>query len=164
MTAPHVRAGRPEDHPAVAALLERAFVGGGFTRPEAAAGLRASRDGLPGTEWLVAADADGTIVGSVYLVTEASPTHDVARAGEAEVQLLAVAPERRGRGVGRALVTACLDRARATGAASVVLSTQPTMHAAQRLYESLAFRRVPERDWERRGTPRLVYARELGDR
>jgi ribosomal protein S18 acetylase RimI-like enzyme len=163
LTAPVVRAGRPEDRPAVAALLERVFVGGGFTRPEAAPGLRAARDGMPGTAWLVAVARDGRVVGSVHLVADASPVHDIARAGELEVQLLAVASEHRGRGVGRALVTACLERARVAGVARVVLSTQPTMHAAHRLYELLGFRRVPARDWERGGTPRLVYVRELAE-
>ncbi|MER6536894.1 hypothetical protein ABT215_24450, partial [Streptomyces sp900105755] len=34
-----------------------------------------------------------------------------------------------------------------TGCTAVVLSTQPTMHTAHRLYERLGFVRTPDRDW-----------------
>lgn len=72
---------------------------------------------------------------------------DIARPGEAEIRMLAVAREARGRGAGEALVRACAGRARALeGCTAVVLSTQRTMHAAHRRYERLGFRRVPERD------------------
>ena len=61
--------------------------------------------------------------------------------------MLAVAPAARGRGVGEALATWCVDRARADGCHAVVLSTLPVMHAAHRLYQRLGFVRTPERDW-----------------
>ena len=69
------------------------------------------------------------------------------RTGEAEFRTLAVAPAGRGRGVGTALVRECIDRARALGRSRVVLSTQPMMHAAHRVYERFGFTRAPERDW-----------------
>ncbi|MET7437677.1 GNAT family N-acetyltransferase, partial [Streptomyces sp. NPDC005568] len=73
---------------------------------------------------------------------------ELARPGEAEIRMLAVAPQARGRGAGEALVRACVDRARATeGCVRVVLSTQRTMRAAHRIYERLGFVRTPERDW-----------------
>jgi ribosomal protein S18 acetylase RimI-like enzyme len=72
---------------------------------------------------------------------------DIARPSEAEIRMLAVAHEARGRGAGEALVRACVDRARATdGCVRVVLSTQRTMHSAHRIYERLGFVRTPERD------------------
>ena len=74
-----------------------------------------------------------------------SPTSP--RDGEAEFRTLAVAPAGRGRGVGTALVRECIDRARALGRRRVVLSTQPMMHAAHRVYERFGFTRAPERDW-----------------
>lgn len=74
---------------------------------------------------------------------------DIARPGEAEIRMLAVSREARGRGIGEALVCACVDRALATEACTaVVLSTQRTMHAAHRIYERLGFTRAPERDWK----------------
>lgn len=61
--------------------------------------------------------------------------------------MLGVSSDARGRGVGRALVVACLDRARRDGARRVVLSTEPVSTTAHRLYEGLGFRREPALDW-----------------
>ena len=89
----------------------------------------------------------GGLLGTVML----EPWHDgseVARdQREAEVRALAVAPQAQGRGVGRALMLAVIDRARVAGARRLLLSTQPTMEAAQALYLSLGFARLPELDW-----------------
>jgi ribosomal protein S18 acetylase RimI-like enzyme len=96
---------------------------------------------------LVAADGD-RILGGVTFVT--AGTHMAERAGptEAEIRMLAVDRAARGRGAGEALVRACVDRARAAeDCTGIVLSTQPTMRAAHRIYERLGFVRVPERDW-----------------
>ncbi|CAM5473945.1 hypothetical protein STAFG_5357 [Streptomyces afghaniensis 772] len=88
------------------------------------------------------------LLGGVTFVPAGGPMADIARPSEAEIRMLAVAHEARGRGAGEALVRACVDRARATdGCARVVLSTQRTMHSAHRIYERLGFVRVPERDW-----------------
>jgi ribosomal protein S18 acetylase RimI-like enzyme len=79
------------------------------------------------------------------------PWHDgsevVRDPREAEVRALAVAPQAQGRGVGRALMLAAIDRARESGARRLLLSTQPAMKAAQALYLSLGFARLPELDW-----------------
>jgi ribosomal protein S18 acetylase RimI-like enzyme len=98
-------------------------------------------------EVLVAADGD-RVLGGVTFAPFGGPMAEVARPGEAEIRMLAVAHAARGRGVGEALVRACLERARATeGCVRVVLSTQRTMHSAHRIYERLGFVRTPERDW-----------------
>ncbi|MDX3132249.1 GNAT family N-acetyltransferase [Streptomyces europaeiscabiei] len=92
--------------------------------------------------------ADGQVLGGVTFVPAGGPMADIAAAGEAEIRMLAVAPEARGRGVGEALVRACVERARTVeGCVRVVLSTQRTMRAAHRIYERLGFTRTPERDW-----------------
>ncbi len=97
---------------------------------------------------VLVATQGGQLLGGVTLVPSGGPMADLARPGEAEIRMLAVARAARGRGAGEALVRACVDRARATdGCTAVVLSTQPTMHAAHRIYERLGFARVPERDW-----------------
>ncbi|MGW7268326.1 GNAT family N-acetyltransferase [Streptomyces sp. NPDC054842] len=100
-------------------------------------------------EVLVAVDRDGTVLGGVTHVPSAgNALAELARPGEAEIRMLAVAPPARGRGAGEALVRACVDRARATpGCVRVVLSTQRTMRAAHRIYERFGFVRTPERDW-----------------
>jgi ribosomal protein S18 acetylase RimI-like enzyme len=97
---------------------------------------------------VLVATQGGQLLGGVTFVPSGSPMADLARPGEAEIRMLAVARAARGRGAGEALVRACVDRARATdGCTAVVLSTQRTMHAAHRIYERLGFVRVPERDW-----------------
>ncbi len=86
------------------------------------------------------------LLGGVTYVPDGGPLSEIARPGEAEIRMLAVTHEARGRGVGRALVQACIDRASAAGT-GLVLCTQPTMHTAHRIYERLGFTRAPERDW-----------------
>lgn len=69
------------------------------------------------------------------------------RDGESSIRMLAVDPAAQGRGVGTALVEACLARARADGRRAVFLHSLPVMVGAQRIYDRLGFRRVLERDW-----------------
>jgi ribosomal protein S18 acetylase RimI-like enzyme len=68
---------------------------------------------------------------------------------------LYVVPERRGEGLGRALMNAVLDRARERGADHVELSTEETDVAARALYESLNFTN------RRSGAVSFYYEREL---
>ncbi|KUM70948.1 GNAT family N-acetyltransferase [Streptomyces curacoi] len=90
----------------------------------------------------------GRVVGGVTFVPSGGPMADIAGPGEAEIRMLAVSREARGRGAGEALVRACVERARATdGCVRIVLSSQRTMHSAHRIYERLGFVRTPERDW-----------------
>jgi ribosomal protein S18 acetylase RimI-like enzyme len=62
-----------------------------------------------------------------------------------------VDPAAQGRGVGRLLAQACLDRAEATGRSRLVLHTTGAMAAAHALYRSLGFARTPERDMRTQG-------------
>ncbi|MGD9935104.1 MAG: GNAT family N-acetyltransferase [Dehalococcoidia bacterium] len=107
--------------------------------------------------------AEGGLVGAVLLVLPGQPGRQVAHADEAEVRLLAVSPAARGLGAGEALMRHLLEAAEAAGFSRIVLSTQPGMLAAQRLYERLGFERRAARDWDRpSGSARmLVYARAL---
>ncbi|MFG3247048.1 GNAT family N-acetyltransferase [Streptomyces sp. NPDC048187] len=97
---------------------------------------------------VLVASADGRVLGGVTFVPSGGPMADIARPGEAEIRMLAVARQARGRGAGEALVRACVDLARpVAGCTGVVLSTQRAMHSAHRLYERLGFVRTPDRDW-----------------
>jgi len=60
-----------------------------------------------------------------------------------ELAKLAVAPAAQGRGIGRRLTLAAIDRARSLGAERVVLVSNSKLAAAIRLYESLGFRHAP---------------------
>ena len=113
-------------------------------------------------EVLVAVDEHETVLGGITFVAVPGAFANIAEPDEAEFRTLAVAAAGRGRGVGAALVAHCIDRALVLGRARIVLSTQPTMHAAHRLYERFGFVRRPERDWSPvPGTSLLVYALEL---
>jgi GNAT superfamily N-acetyltransferase len=113
-------------------------------------------------ELLVARDAGDDVVGSVALVLDGEFGEVLTSADEAGFRMLVVDPAARGRGVGELLVGACLDRAREAGKNRMVISTEPRMHAAHRLYERLGFARLPERDWSPMpGIGLLVYSRAL---
>jgi ribosomal protein S18 acetylase RimI-like enzyme len=97
---------------------------------------------------VLAAVRGADVLGGVTFVPSGGPMAEISGPSEAEIRMLAVAHAARGRGVGEALVRACVDRARALpGCTAVVLSTQRTMRTAHRLYERLGFVRTPERDW-----------------
>ncbi len=102
----------------------------------------------PGAAECIVAEDDGRIVGSVFLYPAGAAAY---RGGNVqpspEFRLLAVAPNARGRGVGRALVEECVRRSRATGATELGLHTSKSLTAAIALYEAMGFTRVPDRDF-----------------
>jgi ribosomal protein S18 acetylase RimI-like enzyme len=113
-------------------------------------------------ELLVARDGGGDVVGSVALVLDGAFGEVLTSADEAGFRMLVVDPAARGRGVGELLVRACLERAAAAGKTRMVISTEPRMHTAHRLYERMGFTRLPERDWSPMpGIGLLVYARRI---
>jgi ribosomal protein S18 acetylase RimI-like enzyme len=90
----------------------------------------------------------GQVLGGVAYVPGPGPLSEMVGDDEAGIRMLAVAPEAQGRGVGRALAEACIERARAAGRRRIVLLTMPSMTVAQRLYLSLGFARDSANDWE----------------
>ena len=79
------------------------------------------------------------------------------------VRLLAVDPAIRGRGLGRILTEACIERARKQAAAAVGLHTVAFMAVARAMYERMGFERAPQYDF-RPGPNILIeaYRLELG--
>jgi ribosomal protein S18 acetylase RimI-like enzyme len=71
---------------------------------------------------------------------------------------LYVVPDRRGRGLGRALMEAAIEAARAEGATHMDLGTSEDDVAARSLYESLGF---SNRDGKPDGPLSFFYEREL---
>jgi GNAT superfamily N-acetyltransferase len=105
-------------------------------------------------EVLVAVD-DGALLGGVTFVAgPQNPYAEDLREGEVGIRMLAVDLAAQGRGVGRALSVACVERARTVAAQRVALHSTPWMITAHRLYESLGFVRTPQRDL--RISPELV--------
>lgn len=105
----------------------------------------------------------GRLAGGVaYVPGPGTPLSEFPDLDAAGIRFLAVAPSEQGRGVGRALAAACVERARAAGKKRVVLHSTEYMTVAHRLYESMGFRRTPARDWEPRPELRLIgYELEL---
>jgi ribosomal protein S18 acetylase RimI-like enzyme len=97
---------------------------------------------------LVAVES-GRVLGSASLETEDENLgDDPIEPGTANIRMLGVDPEARGRGAGRALVDACIGEARRRGKHAVTLHTTADMHAALALYASTGFVRDPGRDWK----------------
>ena len=112
-------------------------------------------------ELWVAAD-DDQLLGTVTWCPPGSPWRELAGDHEGEVRMLAVHPDARGRGVGTALARLCEERARAQGAASMVLASLVEMREAHRIYERLGYTRAPERDWSPvPGVHLIAYTMEL---
>jgi putative acetyltransferase len=88
----------------------------------------------PGGDVLLARDCDDRVVGCVAL----------ERAGDGvfELSKMAVSPADRGRGTGRLLMDAAIDRARALGASSIFLGSNRRLAPAVGLYESVGFQHV----------------------
>ncbi len=85
------------------------------------------------------------------------PVGLAALVGRARPELgMLVAPGSRRRGVGSALLAACIQWARAAGAAELVLHVFPHNDAARALYRKLGF--------EERGRILRAYARTSGER
>jgi ribosomal-protein-alanine N-acetyltransferase len=66
-------------------------------------------------------------------------------ADEAEILTLAVAPEARRTGLGRALLDAACEAARAAGAVRLFLEVSATNQAARALYDAAGFQQIGRR-------------------
>ncbi len=67
------------------------------------------------------------------------------RSAQADIQTIAVVPDARRHGLGRALMNALMVEARDRGASELFLEVRDDNPAAQRLYESLGFDRIAVR-------------------
>lgn len=159
---PTVRPARPEEYAAVGAITVAAYDAAGMAHGEYVNQLRDAGRRAAEAELLVAVDAGGNVLGSVTFCPPGSSWREIARKDEGEFRMLAVHPNAQGKGVGRALVEACLRRCRVLGFRGLALSTPVTNGRAHQLYEQLGFRRDPARDWTPIPTVNLiVYERGL---
>lgn len=159
-----VRHARPEEFEALGELTVAAY------RTLADRDLPVSRGyepilrdvaGRSGRSVVLAAELDGELVGSVTYVPGPGPDAETDDPDAAEIRMLAVGPAARGRGVGRALVQACIGVAREAHRRRLVLHTRSVMRDAQHIYESLGFVRTPALDFSVEGIDLLGYALEL---
>lgn len=158
----HIRPVRPDEYHQAGQVVVAAYtalveghLSDGYASELADVARRAA-----GAEVLVAVDDEGAVVGCVTFVPDrSSPWAELVDDGEAAIRMLGVDPGAQGRGVGRALVDACLGRARQLDRQAVLLHTTPWMPAAHRLYARLGFVRVPDRDWNPTPTIALMAFR-----
>jgi GNAT superfamily N-acetyltransferase len=148
-----VRPARPDEYDTIGRLCVAAYasVPGEELPPAYAVSLAdvAGRIAL-GTEVLAAHHAAAGLVGAVTLVLDDGPLfeHRYGIDGDCSFRMLAVDPAAQGLGAGRALVIACLERARAVRRRRLVIASTPAKVAAHALYERLGFVRVPALDLE----------------
>jgi GNAT superfamily N-acetyltransferase len=103
------------------------------------------------TTILVAVE-DGAVLGTVTLELEGrtdtrrrnGEESGPLRPGQAHIRMLGVAPGVRGRGVGRLLMDASIERARDAGKTVLTLNTTERMKVARRMYESMGFTRTED--------------------
>jgi len=144
----------------VAALWTAAYTDdprGGRTTPYSANDFQLA---LANGEVLVAEVSQG-IAGVVVLYDGGPRDGQVAEAGEFELSRLAVAEPCRREGIGRLLAENCLRLASERGDSMLVLWSRPKQTEAHRLYKSLGFTRLPDRDSKDSDGPRIVFARSL---
>ncbi|HYZ11224.1 MAG TPA: GNAT family N-acetyltransferase [Actinomycetota bacterium] len=67
---------------------------------------------------------------------------------QAHVRMLGVHPDAQGRGIGRRLMEEAAEKARRAGKRRVTLETTETMRVAQRLYESMGYRRQDDLEFD----------------
>lgn len=104
------------------------------------------------------AEATGRVVAAVTLTFAGQPYSEIARDGELEFRMLAVDPAHQGSGVGRAMVREIVELGRQLpGIDSISITSATFMERAHGLYESLGFRRAPERDWYVPGEDVLLW-------
>lgn len=106
-------------------------------------------------DWLDLDDPDGRVLatgGHIFMAEVEGPDGPevlgtcslvAERDGAFELAKMAVAPDARGRGVGRALGEAAIARARELGAPRVELLSNTVLAPALRLYRALGFVEVP---------------------
>ena len=121
--------------------LNEAWIGRHFTvepADEVVLGDPVGQVVAPGGHIFMAEDADGAAIGCVGLKAMAD--------GGFEVIKMTVAEAARGTGLGRDLMRACIDRARALGAPRLYLETNSGLGPALGLYRAMGFVDLPRQD------------------
>lgn len=115
---------------------------------------------LVDTGEVIVVEVEGQIVGAVAYVGPGVPKAEFFRPEWPIMRMLVVAPDFRGRGIGRALVQECFRRAKRDGASVFALHTSELMDVALPMYQRMGFK------WKSaapmiHGVKYDVYAKEI---
>ncbi len=130
----NLRPARPEDAARIAEI-SRVALGYDSTAEDTRRRLIAALEN-PEHLLVVAQDGEGEAIGFIHACDYPTLYHDPLK----YVMALAVDPSRQGQGVGRALLTACENWARATGASGIRLSSGSDRLGAHAFYQHLGYR------------------------
>ncbi len=146
--SPAIRHAVRSDWDRIAELTVQAYVDGGFLEAgDEYIGHLADVPHRAAESQLLVAEVDGAVAASVAVTEAGSPMAEVARAGEIEFRMLAVAPEFQGRGIARSIVRHILSAAeQQEDVRAVTLCSLTTMTTAHALYRSEGFVEDPARD------------------
>ncbi len=142
-----IRDVRPGDHERVGQILVATYGAIDPNLGDYAEELRDVATRAAAVDVLVTVERE-YVVGTVTYVPGPGPYAEWDDPDAAGIRMLAVDRTWQGRGVGSALVEACIERARAAHRPRIRLHTTERMVVAQHMYERIGFARTPEDDWQ----------------
>jgi putative acetyltransferase len=157
-----IRPIRPEDDPAIAAIIRTVMPefgadGPGFAIHDPEVGHMSEAYGRPRCAYFVVEDAQGRVLGGAGV----APLEG-GRTDTCELRKMYFLKELRGQGMGERMIRHCLEAAKGLGYTRVYLETLTGMDAAQALYRKVGFQTLcaPEGATGHHGCDRW-FAREL---
>ena len=145
-----IRVARPAEYEAIGAQTVAAYAAlPGMAELGRYGDELADVAGRVGPGVVLVAVEEGRLVGNVTYFSryaEEMNSLEAVLGDRSGFRMLATALDAQGRGVGAALTTACVERARAEGTPGIALHTTDYMLAAQRLYVRLGFSRWTDLD------------------
>lgn len=158
---------RPDEYPNAGDVTRRAYME--FVRPDDAdwesyLGELGDVAGRADRTLVLVAIEDGRVLGTATLELDGRIDDDdpPLRPEEAHIRMVGVDPSARGRGIGRALMDACLEEAKRRGKTMATLHTTAHMTTAHRMYESMGFTRGADRVFPS-GFVLMSYSLPIGD-
>jgi len=122
--------------------------------------------GKPETELLVAVSAKGTIAGAVVHFNDmqfyGSGGTATSEKNAAGFRLLAVDQRWRGKGIGKLLTKACIQKAKDKNLSQVIIHSTKAMQTAWKMYEGMGFRRSEDLDFMQGELPVFGFRLYLG--
>jgi putative acetyltransferase len=136
-----IRPIRTQDDAAVAAIIREVMAAFGASGPGYSSSdpevdaMSAAYDGARAAYFVL--EEEGRVIGCGGIAPLAGADPDVC-----ELRKMYLLPVARGRGLGRQLLTRCLDAARGRGYRRCYLETLASMEAARNLYQQAGFRKL----------------------